>query len=75
MAPPTFNHWPLLNSKLSLAVQRHAFIAYFMAGNIAGAIAIYYTFGSLIGSQLALRVAQKNLHRTVEIHFHSITIA
>ncbi|MCY9003574.1 hypothetical protein [Peribacillus frigoritolerans] len=46
-----------------------AFITYFMAGNIAWGIAIYYTIGSLMGSRLALCVAQKNLHWTVEIHF------
>lgn len=46
-----------------------AFITYFMAGNIAWGIAIYYTIGSLIGSQLYLACGSKNLHWTVEIHF------
>ncbi len=36
-----------------------AFITYFHADNISWEIALYYTIGSLIGSQLAIRVAQK----------------
>lgn len=50
-------------------IRYQTFISYFIAGNIAWGIAIYYTIGSLIGSQPALRVAQKNLHSTIEIHF------
>ncbi len=52
-----------------------AFITYFMAGNIAWGIAIYYTIGSLIGSQLALRVAQKISTGQLKFILHSVTIA
>ncbi|MFJ7468841.1 sulfite exporter TauE/SafE family protein [Peribacillus frigoritolerans] len=52
-----------------------AFITYFMAGNIAWEIAIYYTIGSLIGSQLALRVAQKISTGQLKFILHSVTIA
>ncbi|MDP9742127.1 UNVERIFIED_ORG: putative membrane protein YfcA [Bacillus sp. B2I3] len=38
-------------------------------------IAIYYTFGSLIGSQLALRVAQKISTGQLRFILHSVTIA
>ncbi|WP_311380990.1 sulfite exporter TauE/SafE family protein [Bacillus sp. ISL-57] len=51
-----------------------AFITYFMAGNIAGGIALYYTFGSLIGSQLTLRVAQKISTGQLKFILHSFTI-
>ena len=74
MAPPTFNPWPLLDSKLSLAVQLHS-LPIFMAGNIAWGIAIYYTVGSLIGLQLALRVAQKISTGQLKFILHSVTIA
>ncbi|MFJ7992315.1 TSUP family transporter [Peribacillus frigoritolerans] len=47
----------------------------FMAGNIAWRIAIYYTIGSLIGSQLALRVAQKISTGQLKFILHSVTIA
>jgi uncharacterized membrane protein YfcA len=46
-----------------------------MAGNIAWGIAIYYTIGSLIGSQLALRVAQKISTGQLKFILHSVTIA
>ncbi|WP_286198025.1 sulfite exporter TauE/SafE family protein [Bacillus sp. ISL-34] len=52
-----------------------AFITYFLSGNIAWEIAIYYTTGSLIGSQLALRVAQKISTRQLKFILHSVTIA
>ncbi|MEY8731662.1 sulfite exporter TauE/SafE family protein [Peribacillus frigoritolerans] len=52
-----------------------AFIPYFMAGNIARGIAIYYTIGSLIGSQLALRVAQRISTGQLKFILHSVTIA
>ncbi|MFJ7939800.1 hypothetical protein ACIQYG_14985 [Peribacillus sp. NPDC096622] len=52
-----------------------AFITYFIAGNIAWGIAIYYTIGSLIGSQLALCVAQKIFTRQLKFILHSVTIA
>ncbi|MEP9406092.1 hypothetical protein ABKP09_07135 [Peribacillus frigoritolerans] len=42
-----------------------------MAGNIAWGIAIYYT----IGSQLALRVAQKISTGQLKFILHSVTIA
>lgn len=48
-----------------------AFITYFMAGNIAWGIAIYYT----IGSRLALRVAQKISTGQLRFILHSVTIA
>ncbi|MDO7486627.1 hypothetical protein Q5O89_13885 [Peribacillus frigoritolerans] len=38
-------------------------------------IAIYYTIGSLIGSQLALCVAQKIFTRQLKFILHSVTIA
>ncbi|WP_249597857.1 sulfite exporter TauE/SafE family protein [Peribacillus frigoritolerans] len=52
-----------------------AFITYFMSGNIAWGIAIYYTIGSLIGSRLALRVAQKISTGQLRFILHSVTIA
>jgi len=52
-----------------------AFIPYFMDGNIAWGIAIYYTIGSLIGSQLALRVAQRISTGQLKFILHSVTIA
>ena len=52
-----------------------AFITYFIACNIAWGITIYYTIGSLIGSQLALRVAQKISTRQLKFILHSVTIA
>ncbi|MCY9141836.1 hypothetical protein [Peribacillus frigoritolerans] len=41
----------------------------------AAFIAIYYTFGSLIGLQLALRVAQKISTGQLKFILHSVTIA
>ena len=52
-----------------------AFITYFTAGNIARGIAIYYTIGSLIGSQLALRVSQRISTGQLKFILHSVTIA
>ncbi|MFJ7929269.1 hypothetical protein [Peribacillus sp. NPDC096448] len=52
-----------------------AFTTYFIAGNIAWWIAIYYTIGFLIGSQLALCVAQKISTRQLKFILHSVTIA
>ena len=52
-----------------------AFVTYFIAGNINWKVAIYYTIGSLIGSQLALRVAEKISTRQLKFILHSVTIA
>ncbi|MCZ0872362.1 TSUP family transporter [Peribacillus sp. AS_2] len=51
---------------------RAAFITYSWPVNW---IAIYYTFGSLIGSRLALRVAQKISTAQLRFILHSVTIA
>jgi hypothetical protein len=68
MAPPTFNPWPLLDSKLSLAVQLHS-LPIFMAGNIAWGDChlLHDRFPDRITAGLAC--GSKNLHWTVEIHF------
>lgn len=52
-----------------------AFVTYLIAGNITWRVAIYYTIGSLIGSQLALRVAEKISTRQLKFILHSVTIA
>lgn len=52
-----------------------AFVTYLVAGNISWRVALYYTIGSLIGSQLALRVAEKISTRQLKFILHSVTIA